>query len=303
MRRTVSLAPGLAFASLAFCLQAAESDFKLDAELDLGMEYDSNLTVEELDRSTSTSDTALLLRGKLDGQWQASDKLSLRGGYSYLSRNYRDHSEFDLAIHQLYGDLSYEFEPATLGASHHYARARLDGSDLLDLHQTSLYASRLFDQRIFLRLAADFRDKQFDDRDARDAQSEGLSSDVYVFFNRARTYVSAGISGESEDAKGAEFDYDGWTLKSKVSHKFPLAEKTTQLSLAYRFEDRQYDHLHPLIGNERDDTRHTAKLEWEVGLNDHVAVISSLEYRDFHSNLESVDYTKNLASLALRLKL
>ncbi len=259
--------------------------------------------MEELDRSANTSDTALFLRGKLDGEWEPSDKVSVKGGYSILSRNYRDVSEFDLDIHQVYGDLSREFEPATLGISHYYALARLDDDDLLDLSQTSLYASRLFDQRLFVRLAADFREKQFDDRGERDADSIGLSGDVYLFFNGAKTYVKAGLSGEEEDASGPAFDYDGWSFKTGISHKFPMADKPTQVSLDYKYEDREYDNPDPRIGVTRGDTRHSTELEWEVELNPHLAVISAFKYRDYNSNLASIDYSEKLASLALRLKL
>lgn len=292
----------------ALCAATASShadraDTQLNAELDVGLEYDSNLSVEELDRSSNEGDTSTLVRAKLNGQWGASDDLTLKGGYSYLGKNYRDNSAFDLAIHQLFADASYDLSLVTLGASHFLAMAELDGEDFLDLNQSSLYASKLFDKRIFVRVAADFRDKDFDNSPERNADNQGLGADVYFFFNNARSYVSLGLSGEQEDARAAELNYDGINFKSQLSNKFKLLERESKLVLGYQYMDRDYDNTDPLIGTARGDQRHATKLDWEVELMPHLAVVSTLEYRDYNSNLDSADYSESLASIALRLKL
>lgn len=292
-----------ALCAAATLAHAERAKNQVTAELEAGGEYTSALAVEELDRSTSESDTAMVLRGKVDGQWGAAEKTTLKGGYSYLSKNYRDNSDFDLAIHQLFADASYDFDVLTLGASHFLAMAELDGDDFLDLNQSSLYASKLFDKRIFLRLAADFRDKEFDGRPERDAYSKGLGSDLYVFFNNAKSYVSVGLSGEAEDAQAPELDYDGLGLRSKISHAFPLMNRGSKVSLSYNYVDRDYDNTDPLIGAARDDRRHATRLEWELELVPHLDLVSGVEYRDYNSNLTSANYSETLASLALRLKL
>lgn len=276
---------------------------KLDAELDVSLEYNSSLAVEELDRATNEGDTAALVNGKLNGQWGITDRSTLQGGYSYLLKNYQDNNDFDMAIHQLSVDGSHDFDLLTVGANHFFAKAELDGDDFLDLNQSSIYGSKLFDQRIFVRAAADFRDKEFDDRPERNADSQGLGSDVYVFFNNAKTYVSVGINGEREDARAAELNYDGLTFKSKVSNKFQVMDRNSQLALSYRYVDRDYDNTDPLIGSARRDRRHTTRLEWEVELIPHLDVVSAVEYGDYSSNLDSADYSDTKALLALRLKL
>jgi hypothetical protein len=276
---------------------------KFDAELEAGAEYDSTLSVEELDRSTNQSDTAALLNGKLNGQWGATDRLTLKAGYSYQGKNYEDNSDFDFAIHQWHGDAAYDFSHFTLGASHYLAMADLDGNDLLDLNQSSIYASKLFDNHIFVRLAGNFKDKDFDSRPERDADSTGLEGDVYFFFNNARSFVSVGISSDEEDARSAELDYDSLGLKSKIQNKFTLLGKASKASLSYRYTDRDYDNITPQLGGPRSDRRQVAKLEWEMEMMPHLDIISALEYGDYDSNLNSVDYTETLASLSLRLKL
>ena len=293
----------LALALSVSAAAAETSKTKVEAELDVGLEYDSTLSVEELDRTADRGDTARLLRGKLNGEWAASKKLNLKGGYSYLGKNYRDNSEFDLAIHQGFADAGYDLGAFTLGASHHYALARLDDEDLLDLNLTSLYVSKLIDDRIFLRLAGNYQDKDFDDRPERSAETTGFDGDVYLFFNQAKSFVSVGVSGDREDARGDEFDYDGLGLKTKVQNKFDLLGKASKVALSYRYSDRDYDHVTPAIGETRQDSRQTTRLEWEVEMLPHLDLVSSVQYGDYDSNLDSVNYSETLAALALRLKL
>ncbi len=283
--------------------QRGAGQTKINAELELGLEYNSSLAVEELDRSTSQSDTAAVLRAKLDGEWQATDRFTLRGGYSYLGKYYRDLDEYDLTIHQLFADAGYDFDVVTLGVSHFLAMAELDGDDFMDLNQTSLYASRLFDNHVFVRIAADYREKDFDGRPDRDATSKGLGGDVYFFYNNARTYFTVGAGAERENANGPELDFDGLALRTRFSHRFHFMDRENQFAAAYRYADRDYSNIDPLIGAKRRDKRHSARLEWTMGVMRHLDLVSTLEYRNYNSNLETIDYSETLAALALRLKL
>lgn len=282
----------------------AETDeFTVDAELAAGVEYDSRLSVDELDRSAAISDEALVTSAKISGKWKPTSPFSLKGGYSYSGTKYRDNSEFDIDIHQLYADASYDFDVATVGASQFFADAKLDGEGLLELSRTSLYVSKLMDKRFFVRLAMDLTDKDFDTRSQRDADSSALSGDVYYFFNQAKSFVSVGVSGEEEDAVGDEFDFDGVGFKAKVSNKFQIAGKDSKLSLEYRYKQRDYDNLTPLIGERRDETRQNTKLVWEVWFTEQVGVENSLEYGNYNSNLDSNNFSEVIGSVVFKWKI
>ncbi len=296
----VTLAAALLSSGLA---HADKADTTFNAELEAGLEYDSNLSVEELDRISTQSDTAYLLKGKANGQWGATDKLTVKGGYSYAGKTYQDYGKFDLAIHQLFADAAYDVGQFTVGASHYYALARLDNSDFLDLNLTSVYASTLINKQIFVRAAGNVQNKHFDGRSNRNAENLGLDGDVYYFFNQGKTFVSVGVSIDEEDANGAEFDYSGIGFKSKVQNKFDLMGKESKLALSYRYVDRDYDHPTPAIGEARNDTRHTTRLSWEVALQPYLDVVSALEYGDYDSNLSSVNYSETVGSVTLRLKM
>lgn len=283
-------------------VQAEQGDTRVDFELEAGLEQDSSLTVEELDQSSEESDTAVLSKAKLNAQWKPTKPVSLKAGYNYTGRNFRDSDSFDTVIQQFFVDGSYAAGLATLGASHYFADAQLDNRDLLTLNLSSLYVSKLIDQHIFLRFAMDFKDKSFDRRPERDADGNAMSGDIYIFFNQARSYVSFGLNTEKEDSNSSELDYRGTGVKAKVSNKFLAFGKDNKISLAYQFNNRDYHNIDPLIGEKREDRRQRTELAWEFWFNDTLALISSLVRGNYQSNLESADYEESLASLALRLK-
>lgn len=281
----------------------ADNNLSMDAELEIGAEYDSRLNVEELDRSTSTSDAATVIKAKLNGGWKTSDNLKFKAGMSHLGKHYRDQTAFDIAINQLFVDGSYDFDAVTLGGSHYFAAAQLDDEDLLDLNLSSLYLSRLFANQYFVRLAGNHTEKEFDGRPERDANNSGVDGDFYYFFNSSRSFVSFGVSYNDEDAKAPELDYDGLTIKSKLQNKFSALGKPSKVALSYHYVDRDYAGFTPQIGSSRRDRRQTSKLEWEMEMLPHLDLVSGIEYRDYDSNLSSVNYAETLASLALRVKL
>ena len=134
---------------MAFSVMAMGDYVQAAAEFELstGLEQDSNLHVVELDKTSNESDIALLLNAKANGSWKPTEKLSVSGGYSYSAKKYREQDEFNLAIHQLSADVNYEFDLATMGASHYYAKAILDTNGFLDLHQTSLFIAKLINNQ------------------------------------------------------------------------------------------------------------------------------------------------------------
>lgn len=289
----------------AFSLSAyaEQNTTRVDFELEAGLEHDSSLTVEELDRTSEESDTALLTRAKLDGQWKPSSPLTLKAGYNYYGRDFQDNDSFDMVLQQVYLDGSYDAGPLTLGASHYVADAELDGRDFLSFNLTSFYMSKLIDRHFFLRLASDVKDKSFDDKPQRNADGQTVAVDLYYFFNEAKSYLSFGLNSEREDSRSEELDYHGAGFKTKLSNKFQAFGKDSKLSLAYQYQNRDYDNVDPLIGEKREDKRQRAELAWELWFSDQLALISTLVRGNYTSNLDSADYLESQVSVALRLKL
>lgn len=270
--------------------------------LEVGTEYDSNLSVVELDQYSTQNDWAALLNARLNGRWKASDKLDLKAGYYYLTKTYQDNESFDLAIQQMFADASYNFDVFTLGASYHNADAELAERDFLQLQQTSLYASRLFNNRIFVRAATNYQDKDFSGNAERNARNTGVAGDVFVFFHQGNTFVAVGFSREEEEAAQDQFNYDALSLRASINHKFSALGKASKVQLGMRYHDRDYSAaMIPADDNQpdsrRSDTHRVVNIEWEMYLTSKITATSKIERGKYESNFAAADYLETLASV------
>jgi len=273
-----------------------------DFEVSAGAEQDSNLNVVELDKSSNESDVAALLNAKVDASWKPVEKLSLSGGYAYSSKTYQDNDNFNLAIHQLSADANYDFTAVTLGANYHNAHALLDGKSFLDLKKTSFYASKLINNKIYLRVAANNQDKNFDGLSERNASNKGFSGDLFVFSNVGKTFVNLGVSNEKENAKSKQFDYTGINLKAKVSNKFSLWDKENKLQLGYRYLKRDYSGITPEIEAKRYDRGNVTEASWEISFTSKISMETKVEHGKYKSNLDAADYSETRAAILLKAK-
>jgi hypothetical protein len=271
-------------------------------EFETGAEYDSNLSVIELDQNSSEGDWSILAKANINGQWQATDKVKLKAGAGYSSKTHQDYSEFNLAITQAFVDASYDFQPITLGISYHHADAELDNQDFLTLQQRSVYVSRLINQTIFLRAAINDQDKDFPNTTGRNAGNRGFSGDAFFFFNQGQTFFTLGISNEKENTEINEFDYDAINVRSSVSHQFSLWNKKNRVQLGWRFDNRDYSTVTELIDAKRQDERRITTLEWELETNNWLSLIGKLESGNYHSNLASADYSETISSVTLKAR-
>lgn len=299
MKLCTSLALILSGIGLTNTLQAATP--KGDIRLEAGTEYDSNLSVAELDQFSRQSDWAALLNARLNGRWEATDRLELKTGYSYLSKTYQDNKNFDLAIQQLFADVNYQFDWAKLGASIHHADAELADKDLLTLQQTSVYASRLFNQRVFMRGAVNFQDKDFPGNGERNARNTGFAGDVFVFFNQGATFIATGVTQEQEDASQASFDYDATSLRASINHKFSIWDKNSKIQLGTRYHARDYSDITSAVDSRRADTHRVTNIEWEINLTENLIATSKIERGNYESNFAAADYSETLGSITFAL--
>ncbi len=283
--------------SSATLAQNKPADFEV--EIQAGAEYDSTLTVVELDRTSRSGDWAALLNGRLGAKLYPSERLTLKGSYSYAGRNYRQHSQFDQDLHTLALDAGLELAGMTVGLSHHFARAVLASEPFLDLSQTSLYAGKLYSNGVYLRGAASRTSKSFESNTERDSEGGGLSLDAYYFINDARSFWSVGLAGESEDARASEFDNRALKLRARYSHKGEMLGRASRVQLGWRYLDRDYDYETPVLGTSRRDRSQVVDASWSLGLTELLTLETKIEYGDYNSNLEAADYHETGASVLL----
>lgn len=295
--RAIMLAMALASPGVA----AQDDPLTYSGHIELGGEYNSNLNISELERSTGKSDVGLLADAGISAVWHPTERWNVEGGYSFIGSRYDEVDTMDMDLHMLHADASYDFNLLTVGGNYYTADASLDGAGFLRLDQYSLYSGALIGERWYLRGSLNAVDKTFDTLLERDADTDGFSLDAFMFFNGGMTSLSFGYDHENEDARADRFDYDGETLSTRFSHRLTLLDRDARIRMGYRREERDYDSITPSIGVRRDDTRSVADAEMTLSWQRHFDLVGTIERGHYDSNLPSADYDETRITLSARL--
>lgn len=295
--------PTIVLAALSIAGTAAfaqEPDFGASASA--GYRYDSNVSLSELDRNLGEADTALLLELGLDGSLPLTDTVTAKASYGFSQVAYDAFSEFDTSIHRLQGDLAWRIAGFDAGLSARRFAANLDGESYLDIRQLSPNVARLFGDTFYLRGAFTASDKDFAERDGRDATNEAFDVDGYWLFDGMRHYLAVGLQVDREEAAAAVYDYAG--NRARLTWGRELEELPLILKARVEIENRDYDNVDEAIGDEggeaRRDRRFRAGLTATVPVTDYFGIELESRYGDFRSNLEAADFDETLFSVNLR---
>lgn len=278
-------------------------DLPFTLEIAAGIQYDDNVSVDELDTNTEVGDFAAVFDLDLGYEHNFDQGTELDLGYSLSQRAYFEETDFDLQIHTGSLNLKHNFEAVDVGASFYATHARLGGDGFLDILQYSPYVTHFLTDKIYLRGAYAYRDKSFDTNPGRDADVHALEADVYYFLDGVREYFVAGYRYENEDTIADQFDFDGHTFDVRYARRFSVGNKTLRLRADWRYEIRDYNSITPSIGQLRDDDRHRLRARLEYPLSDRFDLLFEYQYRNYSSNLPSADYTDNRVETQVRFTL
>ncbi|MBY0423329.1 MAG: hypothetical protein K2Q06_13560 [Parvularculaceae bacterium] len=284
--------------------EANQSDAKkraspISVEVTAGAEYDSNVSVNDIDTNTGSDDFAAVFDGDVSFAPDLGEGTSLELGYGFSQSLYNEFDAFNLQSHLVTADLSREYKGFEFGGAYRFSHARLGGAPFLTMHQIAPYFSRFLGESVYVRAEYAYSDKNFIGRTDRDARTHAGSGDVYFFMRGAKTYFSAGYKYESENAVDPQFDYVGHGARIRLSHKIPMGRRFVTMKAGYRFEDRSYSAPTPSIGVARQDQRHRLQSEVEIPIDDTFFARLEFEHADFQSNLPSADFTQNVGSAKL----
>ena len=260
------------------------------AEIAVGAEYDSNVSVEEVDATSGESDHAIILDLEVGMDQQINERTELSLSYDFSNSRYNEFSQVDRQTHILGADLAYDVGNLNTGVSAYYIDARLDGDGFLELTRVSPSLSGFISKRWFARGAYVFSDKTLDDRPDRDAQTHAGEADLYFFRRGLRSYFNLGYQFKDEDAEAARYDFRSHNLKLRYIHRAELFSRLAKIELSWRFEDRDYLSETPSIGADRDDTRNRWKVDLEYPVTDQATIQLYGGYADYESNLPAADY-------------
>ena len=117
------------------------STTRFSAEVGFGAEYDSNVSIDELDASINQSDYALSVDAELEVEQQLSATTDLTLTYDFSQNNYDRFSNLDRQTHRVGADINSGLGPVNTGLSLYYINARLDNEAFLEYYRASPYVS------------------------------------------------------------------------------------------------------------------------------------------------------------------
>lgn len=293
------LTPAILACVLASMAWGKEEPAKLppaefSAEVGMGAEYDSNVSVEEVDVSSNQGDYALTLNAGLEASKQVSSKVELAATYDINQNLYDEFSRVDRQTHILGTDMTVDLDTIDTGLSFFYINSRLDNEKFLELYRVSPSVSGFLAKKWFGRLAYVYSDKSIEQNPDRDADTNTGEFDLYYFHRGLRSYFNLGYRYKDEDAKSDRLDYTSNGVKLRYIRRFDIFSRIAKLELAWRYEDRAYSSITPSIDEDRDDQRHRWRMDFEIPLIGKSAWQLYYGYSDYESNYPSADYTKDL---------
>lgn len=296
---TVFLAAGLFGPEGA--LAGDEKNWSLN--LDAGIEYDDNLTVEEQDLVSDQSDSAAVF--ELDGVYRFGEAVPLRPeiSYNFYQSFYDDYSTYDMQSHTLSLAGEREYGEATAGLDYSYAYMTLDSDGFLQTHSLTPSIGYSFAPEIYLYASYILMDKDFRQsaNNPRDAVNNSLGADLFYFFNgNATDFCQLGYRYEDENATGSEYEYQGHGIRAALQMMLPYDLK---MRLVYRYHLKDYRNITPSIGAEREDTKNAIRLTLTRPVYEKLSVKVDYQHLDNDSNLPSNDYSENIVYAGIILTL
>ncbi len=289
-------------AGAALAEDDAASGPSFEVEIAAGVDYDSNISVNELDTNTGEDDFAAAIEADFNMTAPIAPNTEFQLGYSFAQTLHADLTDFDLQSHLATADLTHDLGPVEIGGAYRFAYSRLGGASFFTMHQVNPYAAVFIGKQFYVRGGYTWSDKDFDVDPTRDAKNRSYGGDVYFFLNGVKSYLVGGYERERENAVADEFDYHSDNFRVRFAQRFPFGVDQGELSLGYRHEARDYDNPTPSIMAVRDDKRNRFQAELELPINKFSFARFEYEHGDYNSNLPSADYKEDLGSVRLGLR-
>jgi len=278
--------------------QASSTTWTLEAGA--GFEYDTNVSVSEVDLSSGESDYALTADFQIGARQNFSERT--QGGLTYdISQSrYREFSQVDRLTQFLGADLNTDIGGASAGVSAYYIDSRLGGDGFLSFLRLSPALSGFISQRWFARGAYVFSERDIDESPRRDADTHAGEIDLYYFHRGLRSYANIGYRYRDEDAVAEEFDFRAHAFKLRYIRRFELFGRQAKAEAAVRYELRDYLNDEPTIEEPRKDDRLRWKLDFEIPVTSHFTWQWYASYGDYASNLPRADFTQTIIGTRLQ---
>lgn len=272
------------------------------AKVGAGREYDSNVTVSEVDSSSGESDYAWTMDLGVGVNQSLGEKTDLSLNYDFSQSLYDEFSLVDRQTHIVGANLSTDLTRTKAGLSAYYISSRLDGDPFLEYLRLSPSLSGFISKRWFARSAYVYAERSIDGRSDRDANTHSLEGDLYYFHRGLRSYFNIGYRYRDEDTVLDALDFRSHGIKIRYIRRFAIGSTQAKGEVSWRYEERRYLSPDPVISTERSDDRGRFKLDLEVPLGNRTTLKWYYSYGNFASNLPRADFTQTIVGTRLEFK-
>ncbi len=270
------------------------------AQVGAGVEYDTNVSVDEVDLSSGESDYARVLDFELGMRHKFTEHTQLSVNYDISQSDYQEFDRVDRLTQIVGADLSTKFGKGSAGLSAHYIDSQLDGDGFLSYVRVSPSISRFLAQKWFTRAAYVYTERTIDNRPERNADTHTGEIDAYYFHRGLRSYFNVGYRYRDEDAIAPELDFSAHGIKLRYIRRFAMFGRQAKAELAMRYEERDYKSPEPTIDEPRRDDRLRWKFDFELPVKDRWTWQLYYSYGDYVSNLPRADFTQTIVGTRLQ---
>lgn len=296
MKITSGIFAGAKLAGIAFLMAGPSkaADGKVAVDLEVGAEYDDNITIDSIDSNSRQGDSMLRINGAFGVQLFEKNETGFNARYSFFQSLHRDLTEFDLQIHGLSGRLKSKIGKINVGADYRYDHIRLAGNGFLNAHTVGTDIGLLVAKQTYLTAGYEFRHQSFADpaRSERNADRHSVDAKLYFLLGDGEN-ITTGYRVSRQTAGIDSLSYWGHTFDASYKRPVTLGSTIVTARIRYQYRHKDYSAVDPQIGAERSDKRHTIRFGIDVPLSDRVALGAEYKYVASISNLQTVDYNGN----------
>lgn len=299
MKKQMMLLPVLLVSATPLADEKSPWQFNLQ----FGIESDSNVVVEDVERNSAADSLSYQSRVSLGYNHKTKNKSEFGASYSFSRKDYNSLDSFDTDIHLVNLKASHKFKDAKVGINATRAKAYLDDDAFVVYEKVTPNVSYYFDKKNFIYLSYTLGEKTFEDLHERSADQQELGFNYYHLLQGLNHYLTAGLEYKDEDAEEHFYSYQQWQFKLSYNYRSRLFDMPTRLKLSYRYQDRDHDSdEHPLLGEFRQDERNQLKLNYRISLPNNFFSEIELTGNFNQSNLEAADYDQTKFGILIGYK-
>ncbi|MFC7049838.1 surface lipoprotein assembly modifier [Emcibacter nanhaiensis] len=298
--------PGLATAvllSLCAAPAIAEEKSPFELSLEVGAEYDSNITVDATDVTSRQGDEALLLGGAAGYQFVKNDDFKLKARYTFSQSLHMDLTEFDLQIHGASLEAGTKVGDLDLGLAYRYNYITLGSESFLDMHTINPTVSTLIGTKAFVTGGYEYLKQDFKQTNLleRNANRHSGHASVYFLLGDGRT-INVGYKLSKHDTIADDLVYWGHTFDVGVKLPVGIVEDSV-FRARYRYRQKDYSNIDLDLGEKRWDKKHYIRASLEAPFFESFTGKLEYEYTDSSSNLQTLNYDNHLVTFTLTWEL